>query len=64
LRKALESSGTTVSDYRAVNGRSGSYQKRLKVYGREGEACFRCGAPIRRIVQSGRSTFYCRECQN
>ncbi len=63
LRDAVESSGTTVSDYRAVNGRSGSFQERLKVYGREGESCFRCGTPIRRIVQSGRSTFYCRDCQ-
>jgi formamidopyrimidine-DNA glycosylase len=63
LRAALESSGTTVSDYRAVNGRSGSFQKRLRVYGREGEACFRCDTPIQRIIQSGRSTFYCGGCQ-
>jgi formamidopyrimidine-DNA glycosylase len=63
LRRALDESGTTFDSYRAVNGRSGSFQERLRVYGREGEACNRCGAPIRRIVQSGRSSFFCADCQ-
>jgi formamidopyrimidine-DNA glycosylase len=36
---------------------------RLEVYGREGEHCSRCGGTIRRIVQAGRSTFYCPKCQ-
>ncbi|MEJ2482763.1 MAG: DNA-formamidopyrimidine glycosylase [Gemmatimonadota bacterium] len=63
LRSAIHNSGTTVSDYRAVNGRSGSFQERLLVYGREGKECARCGSPIRRTVQSGRSSFFCAECQ-
>ncbi|MGI9038189.1 MAG: bifunctional DNA-formamidopyrimidine glycosylase/DNA-(apurinic or apyrimidinic site) lyase [Gemmatimonadota bacterium] len=63
LREALAGSGTTLRDYRAVNGQSGSFQERLRVYGREGLPCGRCGAPIRRIVQAGRSTFYCASCQ-
>ena len=35
----------------------------LAVYGREGEPCPRCGAPVRRIVQAGRSTYFCARCQ-
>jgi formamidopyrimidine-DNA glycosylase len=64
LASALEHAGTTFSDYRAVNGRSGRFQERLGVYGRGGEPCRRCGAPIERIVQAGRSTFFCPTCQS
>jgi formamidopyrimidine-DNA glycosylase len=63
LRRSLDGSGTTFSDYRAVNGRSGTFQELLQVYAREDKACPRCGTPIRRIVQSGRSTFFCPGCQ-
>ena len=63
LREALASAGTTLRDYRAVNGRSGSFQTRLLVYQREGLECGRCARPIRRIVQAGRSSFYCAGCQ-
>lgn len=64
LRRSLDRSGTTFSNYRAVNGRSGSFQDLLKVYGKEGVGCPRCRTAIRRIVQSGRSTFYCPDCQD
>jgi len=63
LRRSLDSAGTTFRDYRAVNGRSGSFQTLLRVYGREGESCSNCGGVIRRIVQAGRSTYYCPGCQ-
>ena len=63
LREALERSGTTVRNFEAVNGRSGRYQDRLRVYGRQGEPCPRCGTPVERVVQAGRSTFFCRGCQ-
>ncbi len=63
LRAALEHAGTTFSDYRAVNGRSGRFQERLQVYGREGSTCRRCGKTIVRIVQAGRSTCFCPGCQ-
>lgn len=63
LSDALDAAGTTLRDYRAVDGRSGRYQERLRVYGREGEACPRCGDPVQRIVQAGRSTFFCPGCQ-
>ncbi|MGH7541618.1 MAG: bifunctional DNA-formamidopyrimidine glycosylase/DNA-(apurinic or apyrimidinic site) lyase [Gemmatimonadota bacterium] len=63
LRRALERAGTTFRDYRAVNGRRGEFQSALRVYAREGEPCARCGGEIRRIVQAGRSTFFCADCQ-
>lgn len=63
LREAVEDAGTTFDLYRAVNGRSGEFQARLRVYGRERDPCRRCGRPIERIVQAGRSTFFCRRCQ-
>lgn len=63
LREALASAGTSFRNYRAVNGRSGEFQERLRVYGREGEPCPRCGEPIQRIVQAGRSSFFCLACQ-
>lgn len=63
LREALAAAGTTFRDYRAVNGRSGSFQRSLRVYGREGAACRRCGTGIDRIVQAGRSTYFCPSCQ-
>jgi formamidopyrimidine-DNA glycosylase len=64
LLDALEHAGTTFSDYLAVNGRSGRFQDRLQVYGREGSPCLRCGEPIVRIVQAGRSTCFCPGCQH
>lgn len=63
LRASLDSSGTTFSDYRAVNGRSGSFQTLLRVYGRDGEPCMNCGEIVCRIVQAGRSTYFCPGCQ-
>lgn len=64
LGEALEAAGTTFRDYRAVNGRSGRFQDRLAVYGREGRPCPRCGGDVRRVVQAGRSTFFCPGCQS
>lgn len=63
LSEALRHAGTTFRDYRAVDGRSGAFQERLRVYARDGEACPRCGGAVRRVVQAGRSTFFCPGCQ-
>jgi len=63
LSDAIAFKGTTVRDYRDGNGREGLFQNRLKVYGREGKPCVRCGTSIRRIRVSGRSTHYCPGCQ-
>jgi len=63
LREALTAAGTTLKDYRTLDGRSGSFQTRLRVYGRAEVPCQRCGTRVVRAVQGGRSTFYCPECQ-
>jgi formamidopyrimidine-DNA glycosylase len=63
LSDAIAEGGTTLNDFRDGAGESGYFQVSLQVYGREGEPCPRCGRPIRRRVQSNRSTFYCAGCQ-
>ncbi len=63
LRQAIGGGGTTLNDFADGEGRSGYFQVSLRAYGREGEACSRCGRGIRRIVMGGRSTFYCPGCQ-
>ena len=63
LEEAIRGLGTTFSAYRTLWGERGGYGERLLVYDRSGEPCLRCGAPIRRIVQGQRSTFFCRTCQ-
>ncbi len=63
LREAVALRGTTVRDYRDGTGAAGGFQRRLRVYGREGRPCRRCRSPIVRILQHGRSTFFCPRCQ-
>ncbi len=63
LAEAIAARGTTVSDYRDGAGEAGGFGPRLRVYGREGEPCPVCGTPIKRVVISGRSAFYCPRCQ-
>lgn len=63
LGDALQAGGTTLRDFRDAHGVAGSFQMQAQVYGREGEACRRCGTAIRRIVQGQRSTFFCPQCQ-
>jgi formamidopyrimidine-DNA glycosylase len=64
LQRALRAGGTTLADFRSADGRAGEFQVQLRVYGRDGEPCARCGRTIRRLVQAGRSTFYCPGCQH
>jgi formamidopyrimidine-DNA glycosylase len=64
LTEAIEAGGSTLRDYRQADGELGYFQHAFRVYGREGEPCpNRCGHSVRRIVQSGRSSFYCPACQ-
>ncbi len=63
ISEAIEAGGSTLKDFANASGDLGYFQHSFDVYGREGEACHTCAAPILRIVQSGRSTFYCRTCQ-
>ncbi len=63
LRAAIRAGGTSVRDYVGVHEDQGFFQRRLRVYERDGEPCGRCGAVIRRIVQGGRASYYCPGCQ-
>jgi formamidopyrimidine-DNA glycosylase len=63
LSEAIIAGGSTLQDFAHTDGTAGEFQQRFLVYDREGEPCAKCGAPIERLVQSGRSTFYCRSCQ-
>jgi formamidopyrimidine-DNA glycosylase len=63
LKRAIRQGGTTVNDYLNSHGQTGLFQLELMVYGREGEPCRRCESAIQRIVQAGRSTFFCPRCQ-
>ena len=65
LKSAIKAGGSSLRDYRGADGRLGRFQHSFKVYGREGKPCRRaaCGGTVRRVVQSGRSTFYCPTCQ-
>ena len=60
---AIRAGGSSISDFSAADGSLGYFQHQFVVYGREGETCSRCGSTVRRIVQSGRSTFFCSSCQ-
>jgi formamidopyrimidine-DNA glycosylase len=64
LIEAIEAGGSTLRDYAGADGALGYFQHRFKVYGREGQPCRReDGGVIRRVVQAGRSTFFCPACQ-
>ncbi len=63
LREAIAAGGSSLRDYRQADGNLGNFQHRFRVYDREGEPCPSCQGTIKRIVQAGRSTFYCPKCQ-
>ncbi len=65
LQDAIEAGGSSLRDFRQADGELGYFQHSFDVYGREGEPCRTegCGAEIKRITQSGRSSFYCAQCQ-
>lgn len=65
LGEAIEAGGSSLRDYRQADGELGYFQHAFRVYGREGAPCRTpgCTGEIRRIVQSGRSSFYCPKCQ-
>ena len=63
LTMAVEAGGTTLRDYARTDGATGEFMERLNVYGRDGEPCPRCAAPISRTTLAQRSTWYCRNCQ-
>jgi formamidopyrimidine-DNA glycosylase len=65
LKDAVAAGGSSLRDYRHADGELGMFQHTFAVYGREGRRCERegCRGRVKRIVQAGRSTFYCPACQ-
>ncbi len=63
LVRAIDAGGSSLRDFAGSDGALGYFQHRFKVYDREGEKCPGCSAAVRRIVQSGRSTYFCVKCQ-
>jgi formamidopyrimidine-DNA glycosylase len=65
LEDAIAAGGSSLRDYRRADGELGYFQHSFDVYGREGAPCRRdgCNGKVRRIVQAGRSSFYCTACQ-
>lgn len=63
LKKGIIYGGTSFSDYVNAFGEKGSFQEELKVHQREGEKCYICGSEIEKIKVSGRSTYFCPQCQ-
>ena len=65
LNEAIKAGGSSLRDHRLTDGDIGMFQHNFRVYDREGEPCRTpgCGGTVKRIVQNGRSTFYCPACQ-
>ncbi|OYU85831.1 MAG: DNA-formamidopyrimidine glycosylase [Burkholderiales bacterium PBB5] len=63
LAQAIALGGSTLRDFKDAHGMSGAFQNAAQVYGREGQACARCGGTVRRIVQGQRATYFCAGCQ-
>jgi len=63
LTEAIRLGGSSISDYVDANGQPGEFQRRHRVYGREGKKCARCRARICRTVVAGRSSYFCPRCQ-
>lgn len=65
LSEAIQAGGSSLQDHRQADGELGYFQHNFQAYDRENEPCAKidCGGRISRIVQSGRSTFYCAKCQ-
>jgi formamidopyrimidine-DNA glycosylase len=63
LEEAISAGGSSLKDFAAPDGELGYFSKQFDVYNREGQQCRGCGGKVQRIVQGGRSTFYCPSCQ-
>ncbi len=65
LKDAIEAGGSSLRDHKRTDGELGMFQHNFRVYDREGKPCVTrgCKGKVKRIVQAGRSTFYCPTCQ-
>ncbi|CAM3155915.1 bifunctional DNA-formamidopyrimidine glycosylase/DNA-(apurinic or apyrimidinic site) lyase [Filibacter tadaridae] len=61
LQESIDAGGSTISDYRNINGEAGTMQDRLKMYGRK--VCYNCGMPTKSVKIAGRTSVYCPKCQ-
>ena len=64
LARSIEAGGTTLRDFTEADGTPGYFARELRVYGRAGEPCVRCGEPVRVKTLGQRSSFYCPRCQH
>ncbi len=64
LSEAIAAGGSTISDFVHADGKPGYFAHSFQVYGRQGEGCLHCSKAIKRIIQAGRSSFYCSGCQH
>lgn len=63
LAKAIEQGGTTLKDFLGADGKPGYFKQELNVYGRKGEACFKCGTSIQTQTIGQRNSYFCHRCQ-
>lgn len=63
LEAAIASGGSTLRDFVGAGGEGGYFQHHFQVYGRNGQPCFVCKEPIKMMVQAGRATYWCAQCQ-
>ncbi len=63
LKDAIKKGGSTLKDHQKPDGTLGYFQNSHCVYGKDGQKCYICNNEIKRIVQKGRATFYCSDCQ-
>jgi formamidopyrimidine-DNA glycosylase len=63
LKEGIQHRGSSVSDFTSIDGVAGSYQKKHRVYGKEGVPCVECATPIQKMKIGGRSTHFCPSCQ-
>ncbi len=63
LKRSIEAGGTTISDYKQVDGSEGKFVQQLKMYGKDGQPCPECGTIVQKAVLGGRSSCFCPKCQ-
>jgi formamidopyrimidine-DNA glycosylase len=63
LKRSIEAGGTTISDYKQVDGTEGHFVQQLKIYGKDGMPCPKCGMTVSKVILGGRSSCFCPKCQ-
>lgn len=63
LKRSIEAGGTTISDYKQVDGSEGHFVQQLKIYGKYGLPCPECGTTVSKVILGGRSSCFCPKCQ-